>query len=1531
MSTLTQPGRPAAAGTNSIAIVGMGVLFPGAPDLRTYWNNLLEGSDAITEVPPRRWDARYYQPDPVGATRANQIYCRRGGFVDDLAMIDPFRFGLTKREAAEIDPEQLIALRVAAAAVDDAGGVDRLGDPGKVGVILGNGGHLSPGLVRLDQRVRTARQLAHTLGTLLPTLSAADLERIREAFTDALGPSPAASLGPVSNLVAARVAQWLDANGPAYTIDAACASSLVAVDAAVGELTSGRCDAVLAGGVHHCHDVTLWSSFSKLGMLSASQRIRPFHQEADGLLLGEGTGVVVLKRLDDALAAGDRIYAVVRGTGVSSSGRHPGAPSPDPASAALAVERAWAAAGLDPRQPGVVGLIEAHGAGTVADDLAELAIIRQVFGPPADDDLGVIGSVKSMIGHAMPAAGIAGLIKAALAVHNGVLLPTLNCDQPHPAVETTRFRPLMAACPWAWDGLRRAGVNAFGLGGVNAHVVLEQAPPAGEDHGTLVTGPPVTAGRTSVTEPEQVLRFAAPTPEDLVALLDGDDATLRQRGAGQPSYVGPGSRLGLVGPSERRLAVARKVAKGSRSGGWAAWRGRNDVWLSSEPLLAPSPGRIAFVFPGLEAEFSPRIDDVAEHFGLPPLELSTEGVGEHGTGVLRIGRVLEVALRGMGVLPEVLAGHSIGEWSAMFASGMFDEGHADEMIFGSVMDDLAARDVDYASLACPVNQALAAIADFPELTLSHDNAPQQTLVCGPPGAIRALAARQRQANVLVQILPFRSGFHTPALAPYIGEIARRVENLPILRGAGTELRSATLVDRYPDRPEDIRELFLRHLLEPVRFRPMVLAMYQAGVRVFIQVGQGRLSGLISDTLGSRPHLTIAANSGRRSGLDQLRRVAVALWVEGGSPIFEALETRGERAAQLAPNPRSGQLQSASASSEQNLVRLDLGSQLVTLDPSLLPQPAEAEAFAGAAGLTAWARRDPMAHELLELLTDTAHTAVAALESSSGTGAGPSNGRRVWLDPVERREPQQVEAFTTQLTISMETMPYLIDHCLAPQTSGWREVADLRPVVPATTMVRMAMDLAEKAAPGRVAIGVSDIRFDRWLPAAPPTELTVAVQPAGTDRVSVTFGAFARVLVRLADGYPETQRPVWPHQGAMEQQPTISGPELYSKRWMFHGPQFQGVVSFLGYGESHVRAILSPTAAPGSLLDAAGQLLAYYARMNLPERFTIFPAAIDRIDFYGPEPAPGTPVTCLVWVPPPDEEWLRAFFQLVVDGQVWAEVNGWVDRRFDLRPESDEVFRFPERNTVSQTMPGGWMMATEPWSDLASRELFAVRYLGAAERQELEDQPPRARRQWFLSRIVLKDAVRASLWETGQGPIYPAELTVTTTSAGLPSVVSDAGRGLPQRRVSVAHSNEMAVALARQPAAGSGDGIGIDIEEIRDHPRSTVDAALTPEERDLMNDLASETGLTSSQWFTRFWAAKEASAKAVGIDLGDAPRRFVVRRAGDAADQLLVTVPAGGAVTVSLAEISNPPELTRRDYVVAWTGDPQEQRTSGGTS
>ncbi|MFJ3792824.1 beta-ketoacyl synthase N-terminal-like domain-containing protein [Kitasatospora sp. NPDC090091] len=1586
-----------------VAVVGMAVLLPGAPDLAAYWRNLVDGVDAITDVPEGRWDAGFYDPGALaGPAAPDRLYCRRGGFVDGFAQVQPTRFGIMPASVPGTEPDQLIALQVADAALADAGGGDRLPDRDRVGVVLGRGGYLTPGLVRLDQRVRGAHQLVRTLGELLPELSPGQLRRVREAFADRLGPDrPESAIGLVPNLAASRVANRLDLRGPAYTVDAACASSLVAVDQAVGELATGRCDAVLAGGVHHCHDVTLWSVFTQLRALSPSQRTRPFHRGADGLLIGEGTGMVVLKRLADAERDGDRVYAVIRGTGVASDGRTAGLTNPDPAGQSRAVRAAWRAAGLDPAAPGALGLLEAHGTATPAGDAAELATLAEVFGPAAAGrERAVLGSVKSMIGHTMPAAGIAGLVKAALAVHHGVQLPTLHCDDPHPGLAATRFRTIGTAQPWetAGGGPRRAGVNAFGFGGINAHVVLEQAPaqPRGAAlpvtrKATRAAAPEPPRATAVVAEPERVLHLAADTPERLAELLAADDAAVLA--ADRPEPSGPGSppsppcRLAVADPTGKRLATARRAV-----GRGAPWRGRGDVWFTPAPLLAPSaagrggpgspaPGKVAFLFPGLEGDFTPRVDEVADHFGLPRPTLAdgtrtddtrADDIGRHGVGVVTVGRLLDSALHRIGVRPDAVAGHSVGEWTAMITAGLYSGRQVDDFLDAFDPDALHVPGLAFAALgtsAHDVQQTLAGLAGMDQVVLSHDNAPLQSIVCGPEEPVAELVRRFRARGVLGQVLPFRSGFHTPMLAPYLAPIRQAAERFRLHRPT-VPVWSGTTASPFPDSAAEVRSLFLRHLLEPVRFRPLVEALYAAGFRAFVQVGPGQLGSLVGDTLGRRDHLVVAANSPHRDGLSQLRRLAAALWVEGAEPDAAALRPARARTPDSRATP---------AARTHPSVPLDLGGALVSLEPATaaavraelapaLPAAAQAPAPGAAApgtavppstaaparapgdSLGALLGTHPVAAELGALLRDT-ERAVTEVLAHRRSAAVPQRrtapARPVPPAPAPRREqpapeqPAPVQPVpgrehphrSSRLRISTDTMPYLLDHCFYRQRPGWPDLADRWPVVPATTIVQHLMDAAEQAGPGQVAGALHDLRFGRWVPAATPLDVEITLRDAGPGRLAAAFGSYASGTVELADRHPAPPAP-WP-AGPPEDTATRRSPmpaaRLYEDRWMFHGPAFQGLTALTELGGRHVRGVITAPSAPGALLDNVGQLLGYWIMATHTERSVVFPVGIRHLRLHGPQPSPGTELDCRIRITAITPTTLEADVQLLADGAVWAEIDGWQDRRFDSHPETRPVERFVERATLSTPQPGGWVLLHERWPDLASRDLIMRNHLGAAEREQYDRQPPRGRRAWLLGRIAVKDAVRRLLWQDSPDRPFPAEIQVFNDPSGRPRVRGLHGRLLPDLEVSLAHRSEIAVALARpaRSAGAPGPGIGapgpgIDVEEVTERPAETLPVALLPQEIELLTACQTMDGSSRNVWFTRFWAAKEAVAKAEGTGFRGRPHDFTVVAAGPDSLQVAVTTSDGPRTHhVRCTGVSSPPGLPRRDYVVAWTTDDPE--------
>jgi phosphopantetheinyl transferase len=324
--------------------------------------------------------------------------------------------------------------------------------------------------------------------------------------------------------------------------------------------------------------------------------------------------------------------------------------------------------------------------------------------------------------------------------------------------------------------------------------------------------------------------------------------------------------------------------------------------------------------------------------------------------------------------------------------------------------------------------------------------------------------------------------------------------------------------------------------------------------------------------------------------------------------------------------------------------------------------------------------------------------------------------------------------------------------------------------------------------------------------------------------------------------------------------------------MFHGPAFQGVTELGPVADEGMVGELLVPPARGALLDNAGQLLGFWIMMKASRDRLAFPAGIDELHYYGPAPRPGERVRCTVRIASVSATEVVADLELRhADGQLWARIDRWRDRRFNTDEVTWPVFLFPECNRIAQRQPGGWFLVQDRWPDPATRELIMRRYLSAAERAEYHRRTPRAAQQWLLGRIAVKDAVRQWLWDAGAGPVFPIEITVTNDASGRPRV---AGPFTEPPEVSLAHAGSLGAALVGDP--GCAAGVGIDIEQITDRDDGTVGAILTAAERDLLDTLCpSEQNRPS--WVTRFWAAKEAVAKAAGTGLAGRPHEFVVER------------------------------------------------------
>ncbi|WP_405773023.1 SDR family NAD(P)-dependent oxidoreductase [Streptomyces sp. NBC_01538] len=898
-----------------VAVVGMACMFPDAPDLAAFWANVLGGHDAVAEVPADRWDpaVHYSAEDGDGGVTPSKW----GGFLPRIPF-DPLSYGIPPTSLGSIEPVQLLALEAARRALTHAGYGERGRefDRSRTSVVFGAeaGSDLSN---------------AGTLRAVLPSYYG----KVPDGLVDQLPRLTEDSFpGMLSNVISGRIANRLDLGGANYTVDAACASSLAAVDVACKELVGGTSDVVLCGGADLHNGINDYVLFSSVHALSPTGRSRAFDSSADGIALGEGVACVVLKRLADAERDGDRIYGVIKGVGSSSDGRSLGLTAPRPEGQRAALQRAYRNAGVSPAE---VGLVEAHGTGTVVGDRTELSILGEVFSEAGAKPGGVaLGSVKSQIGHTKCAAGLAGLIKTVLALHTGVKPPTLHVSEPNSAWEagSSPFVFHGQARPWATPAHERvAGVSAFGFGGTNFHVVLEayadSAPPA----------------HTLDAWPAELFTFRAADPagarravEDVLKAAQDEQSSWRLRDLALAASRRSDARhepvqiavvatdpAGLVGQLRRALAGEHDPRAG--------------IHLARDQQ--ETPGQVAFLFPGQGSQRTGMLADV--FVALPELQYYLELGRDHADvlypptpfddttrdrqhAALTDTRVAQPALgiAGLaahallttaGVRPDMAAGHSYGELVALSAAGALDpetllalsaqRATAILSAAGDAGDDPGTMAAVSAG-AEDVTAALRAAGAPASVVVANHNSPKQTVISGPTEAVDEAVRLLRAAGLGAKRIPVACAFHSPLVAGAGERFAAVLAQQP-LRAPEFTVWSNRTAAPYGADADAVRAELAAQIGAPVAFVAQIEAMYEAGARIFVEAGPGSvLTRLVGQILGDRPHRTVACeprpDSGLRGWLDALAQLAVAGlpvrtgWLFHGRDAVDATRTKAPK-------------------------------------------------------------------------------------------------------------------------------------------------------------------------------------------------------------------------------------------------------------------------------------------------------------------------------------------------------------------------------------------------------------------------------------------------------------------------------------------------------------------------------------------------------------------------------------------------------------------------------------------------------------
>jgi len=900
----------------------MAAILPGATDITEFWGNVLSGKNCIIDIPDDYWTMDdFFDPNPDAQ---DKTYGYKAGVVESIEF-DSIGFGIPPAVMESISVEQLYALVVAKTALLDAGliGEDaKAFNKDKTGVVLAAvTGKNAYSLSYRQNMVRTRKILINS--GVSEELADRVIARLKDTELEWTEDSEPGYLG---NVTAGRIANRFDLGGMNCVVDAACASGLAALKIAVGELQNGDSDVMLAGGVNLDLTASAFISFCKTPALSKENVSRPFDAGADGMILGDGVAMVVLKRLEDAERAGDRIYAVIKSVGSSADGRCTSIFAPSMEGQIKAIERAYDMAGVDMTQ---TTLIEAHGTGTFAGDGCELTALNQLY---SNYDVKprsiVIGSVKSQIGHTRLAAGIAGLMKAALSLYHRTLPPTINVTKERAELEGSPFRTISSPKPWITSQhapVRRASLSSFGFGGANYHAVLEEYAPGSHPRLNRV--------------PEGVCLSAADNQELAVQCrtwidrLTSDptsyDCLLDEQSDGAAIPVDH-PRLGFVGMDGPDVLMKLRYVVDKISGGSQTFSVNGDtVYLRSAGI--PTGTKVVTLFPGQSAQYEAMMSEIAmdypemsdflavvgnamEQRGLTPIsEVLYFGDNSELTNTVNSQSALAAICGGLysvmahrGYSDDMVIGHSFGEIAGLWAAGAIDTPTFADMTVERGM--AMASGTPGTGMLVVADDAEACqewIKTYDHVYIANENSADQTMLSGDMVELKALAAELMDAHVPCSILNVSHAFHSPYMKhpnSLFQHVLDNVELAPLTKS----LYSVADGRPYDNHEPSIRQTLFTQIERPVRFMQSVVDAHESGARVFVEVGPGKvLTNLVRRILGDQDVFTIAVNGDRdgRSSQVQLEEALVQLRTLGFPISGDAYRIRASDIPQ-AEKPKS---------------------------------------------------------------------------------------------------------------------------------------------------------------------------------------------------------------------------------------------------------------------------------------------------------------------------------------------------------------------------------------------------------------------------------------------------------------------------------------------------------------------------------------------------------------------------------------------------------------------------------------------------
>ncbi len=902
-----------------IAIVGMASIFANSRYLNKFWDLISEKIDAITDVPETHWQVEdYYDADKSSPDKS---YCKRGGFMPEVDF-NPMEFGLPPNILELTDTSQLLSLIVAKELLEDSK-LPADYDRDKIGITLGVGGgqKISQSLNARLQYPVLKKVFKHS------GISDADSEMLIKKFQDQYIHWEENSFpGSLGNVIAGRIANRFDLGGMNCVVDAACAGSLAAMRMALTELVEGRSEMMITGGTCTDNSPSMYMSFSKTPAFTTNDTIQPFDIDSKGMMIGEGIGMVMLKRLEDAERDGDRIYSVIKGIGASSDGKFKSIYAPRPEGQAKALKRAYDDAGFAPH---TLGLIEAHGTGTAAGDVAEFNGLKSVFSENNDRKQHIaLGSVKSQIGHTKSTAGTAGLIKAALALHHKVLPPTINVEQPNPKldIENSPFYLNTETRPWLAnvDGTpRRAGISSFGFGGTNFHIVLEEHT---SDHNR--------GDKYRQRQVEQALLISAESKSALIAKLKQLSTDVNEQNFADiltqyqlAPVASTSPRIGLVANNADALKQSLTQAMTKlESSDDSKWQMPGGIFYR-EASLATKESKIAALFSGQGSQYLNMGRELSCHFpemrsqllqadkvfaenDKAPLssllyprpvfnkedkkaqeaELTNTANAQSAIGFISMGQYSLLTAAGFNA--DMFAGHSFGELSALCASGVISQEDYYQLAFarGQAMAAKPEAGADTGAMAAVITKKAddvdavnECIAKFDGVKIANFNAPTQLVIAGPTPSVGDATKAIAELGFKAISLPVSGAFHTPLVGHAQAPFAAAIDKVKFTKAAKPLYSNAT-GELHKKDAKSVKAAFKQHMLQSVHFSKQLETMYQDGARIFVEFGpKNILQKLVENTLNGKgdEFIAISLNANPKADSDsQFRLAAVQLAVAG---------------------------------------------------------------------------------------------------------------------------------------------------------------------------------------------------------------------------------------------------------------------------------------------------------------------------------------------------------------------------------------------------------------------------------------------------------------------------------------------------------------------------------------------------------------------------------------------------------------------------------------------------------------------------